>query len=127
MTTFATHAVLSTSTGRLMGDIGGVYQVMSFLLGRDAYTHELAHYGKQAAEALRHAHPELPGEDDFEHVNRENVLDVISEWEGKLGEQFDLDPSLKECLADDKDALETLAEIAPGKPVIAIVRSEKDG
>lgn len=122
MTNFPTHAVLSTCTGRLMGDIGGVYQVMSYMLGRDAYTHELAHYGKQAAEALRYAHPELPSEDNFSHVNGDNVHDVLSEWEGKLGQTFDLDSSLKECMADDRNALDVLMEMKPDADVIVIDR-----
>lgn len=123
MTHFPTHAVLSACTGKLMGDIGDLYKVMSYMLGRDAYTHELSHYGKQAAAALRHAHPELPGDADFDHVDRDNVLDVRAEWETKLGVTLDLDASLSKCLADDKTALETLNEIAPGKPVIVIGQS----
>lgn len=103
-----------------MGDIGGVYQVMSYMLGRDAFTHELAHYGKQAAAALRYAHPELPGEDDFKHVNGENVLAVRAEWEGKLGQTIDLDSSLKECMADDRNAIDVLKEMKPGAEVIVI-------
>ena len=35
---FPTHAVLSVSSGKLMGDIGGLYSVISFLIGRDAFT-----------------------------------------------------------------------------------------
>lgn len=121
MAHFPTHAVLSTCTGRLMGDIGGVYQVMSFLLGRDAYTHELAHYGKQAAEALRTAHPELPSGDDFDHVNGENYADVLALWESKLGPTVDLDASLSECLADDRNALDTLKEMKPDAVIAAVV------
>lgn len=46
---FATVDVLSTSTGILLGDIGGVYKVTSYLIGRDAFTHDLAFYGRSAA------------------------------------------------------------------------------
>lgn len=120
MAHFPTHAVLSTCTGRLMGDIGGVYQVMSYMLGRDAYTHELAHYGKQAAAALQAAHPGLPGEDDFEHVNGDNVHDVLDTWIAKLGPTIDLDASLSECLADDRDAIDVLKEMKPDAEVIVV-------
>lgn len=122
MAHFPTHAVLSTCTGRLMGDIGGVYQVMSYMLGRDAYTHELAHYGKQAAAALRYAHPELPGEDDFDYVNGDNVHAVLAEWEIKLGQTMNLDSSLNECMADDRNAIDVLKEMKPDADVIVVER-----
>ena len=41
MARFLTVDVLSTTTGRLLGKIDGVYEVVSYLVGRDVYTHEL--------------------------------------------------------------------------------------
>lgn len=117
---FETHAVLSTVTGRLMGDIGGVYKVTSFLIGRDAYTHELAFYGKRAAAALKSAMPELPTEDDFEHVNGDNYRAVLTEWEKKLGTVVDVPEHLRDCLVDERDPVSTLQEISPDKTIIAI-------
>ena len=127
MTTFPTHAVLSCSTGRLMGDIGGVYSVTSFILGRDVYTHELPYYGDAVRTALRSVHPALPGPDDFEHVNAENVRAVRSEWEQRLGgAEFELDDALRDVLADERNTLDVLREMKPSANVVAIkLQNEK--
>lgn len=39
--TFQTEQAVSAITGRLVCDIGGVYEVLSYLLGRSLWTHEL--------------------------------------------------------------------------------------
>ena len=112
---FETHGVLSASTGILMGDIGGVYAVASYLLGRSAYTHELAHYGKRIADALVICHPELPtGAPDG---TWQTVRDTfISKW----GTEMELDPALEGVLADDKNPIETLREMGFKGDVITI-------
>jgi hypothetical protein len=115
---FPAHAVLSTSTGRLLGDIGGIYAVVSFLLGRSAYTHELAYYGRRAAAALKAALPQLPTEVDAKCVNENNYRDFLREWQDKLGDEIDLPDSLSECLADDKTGRETAEEMVPGRVIL---------
>jgi len=114
VTQFATHGVLSASTGYLMGDIGDLYKVASFLLGRDAFTHELAFYGKAMSKALTDAVPGLPSESDFAHVTRDNVADILSEWERKFGASMELPDSLAGSLADGKSPVETAADIMGG-------------
>lgn len=115
MASFPTHGILSTSTGILMGDIGGVYEVVSYLLERPAFTHELAHYGRQAAEALQICHPELPATATTE--NWQEVRDsFIAEW----GETRELDPALKGLIADDKNPAETLRAMGFGGKIIGI-------
>ena len=103
-----------------MGDIAGLYQVVSFLLGRNAYTHELGYYGKQVAAAIRVAHPDLPCDEDFAHVSRKNVHDVLAEWEGKFGKTFELSDSLKDILADERDAVSTLREMRPDADITIV-------
>ena len=106
METFKTHGILSASTGVLMGDIGALYEVASYLLGRPAFTHELAHYGNAMAKALIIFHPELP--DDVDGRGWEAVRDQhIEKW----GQSMTLDPALAGVLADDKNPIETLREM----------------
>jgi hypothetical protein len=115
MAKFATHGVLSASTGILMGDIGDVYKVTSYLLGRPAYTHELAHYGKRVSEALIICHPELPNEapdGTWEKVRD----DFIAKW----GSEMELDPALDAVLADDKNPVETLRDMGFGGKIITL-------
>lgn len=117
---FATADVLGTSTGRLLGDIGGIYKVVSFLIGRDAFTHDLAFYGRQASAALKAARPDLPVREDAEHVNGDNYRDFLAGWEKKLGTEIDLPDSLRDCLADEKDAKETLTEMVGPERIIVV-------
>ena len=108
---FATADVLGTSTGHLLGDMGGIYKVTSFLIGRDAYAHDLAFYGRQASAALKAAVPALPVAEDAEHINGENYRECLAAWEKQFGPEIDLPDSLRDCLADDKHAIETAVEM----------------
>ena len=117
---FATDAVLGASTGRLLGDIGGIYKVLSFMIGRDAYTHDLAFYGRQASKALKAAVPDLPVEKDAEHVTGENYRECLATWVKQFGPEIDLPDSLRDCLADDKSAMQTLTEMVDPKKIIPI-------
>lgn len=119
---FPVHAVLGTTTGRLLGDIGGIYSVMSFLLGRDAFTHELAYYAHRAETAIRSVLPDLPGRDDAEHVNGENYKECLTAWEWQFGAEIDLPDSLSDCLADEKNAVETATEMVGPDKVIPVHR-----
>ncbi len=108
---FPTHAVLSASTGKLMGDIGGLYSVASFLLGRPAFTHELAFYGEAISKALREAEPTLPGPNEAEHVNKQTHAEALLEWQKHLGAEIDLPDGMKGILADDRNAISTLVDM----------------
>ena len=117
---FATVDVIGTSTGRLLGDIGGIYKVMSYLIGRPAYTHDLAFYGCQASAALKAAMPDLPVAEDAEHVNGGNYRECLAIWVKQFGPEIELPDSLRDCLADDKNAIETLKEMMPEEKIITI-------
>lgn len=124
MTTFATVDVLSTTTGRLLGDIGGVYRVVSYLVGRDVFTHELVTYGKRAAAAIKAAVPAVPTSEDAEHVDGDNFAAFRDSWIQKLGSEIELPDSLRECLADDRNALDTLRDLVPAEKIIVIDNSK---
>lgn len=104
--TFETHGILSATTGILMGDIGALYAVASFLLDRPAYTHDLAFYGERMRAALTIAHHDLPTE-----ATGENWQQVRDTYIGQHGATMELNPALKGVLADDKDPITTLREM----------------
>lgn len=85
---FPTHAVIGVTTGKLLGDIDGIYRVMSFMLGRPSFTHELAYYGKRAEVLIRRSLPSLPGEFAATHVNKDNFKECLAAWEREFGESF---------------------------------------
>lgn len=120
MATFPIRDVLGVTTGRLLGDIGGIYKVMSFLLGRDAYTHELAYYAERARKAIRAVRPDLPIDEDAKDVTKDNYRDHLAAWERQFGTEIDLPDSLRDCLADEKNALSTLEEMVPHDKIIVV-------
>lgn len=117
---FPTHAVLGTTTGHLLGDIGGIYKVISFLIGRPAYTHDLAYYGRRAEKAIKAALPELPGSADAEDINGDNYKEKLAAWEKRFGGEIVLPDSLRDCLVDEKSALETATEMIGPERVIPV-------
>lgn len=111
---FPTSAAISTTTGVLFGEIGGVYDVTSWLIGRDAYTHELAFYGRAAAAALRARRPELPDRAAVAHVTHENWREELARWERRLGAEVDLPDDLAGSLADNENMFTTLQKMISG-------------
>lgn len=115
---FPTHAVIGTTTGRPLGDIGGIYSVISFLIGRPAFTHEIALYGSRAAAAIKATIPDIPIEADAEHVDGGNYRYCLAGWERQFGPEIELPDSLRDCLADDKNAIQTACEMIGADRVI---------
>lgn len=94
MAELPTLGVLGLTDGRLMGDIGDIYKVVSFFIGRDAFTHELPRYGRQIAPVLTEAFPDLAedrGRDwkDFRDAAlaaHGETVTVPDEWSGSLSD-----------------------------------------
>lgn len=102
-----------------MGDIGGVYQVASYLVGRPVFTHELPRYGDQIAKALLICHPELPN--DAPDGTWQKVRDeCVAKW----GEEMELNEALDAVLADDKNPIETLREMG-FKSAVVVAATDK--
>lgn len=58
--TFKLGAVLTVSTGRLVSDVGDIYEVMGFVLGEPGImTHELAFRAEEARELILEQCPDL--------------------------------------------------------------------
>ena len=116
---FQTRGVLSASTGILMGNIGALYEVASYLLDRPAYTHELAHYAGPMQKALRACHPELP--EDAPFGTWQAVRDALI---AEHGETMELNPALKGVLADDRDPITTLRDMGFTGEIVTITLSQ---
>lgn len=117
---FPAHAVLGVTTARLLGDIGGIYSVMSFLIGRPAYTHDLVYYAARAKKAIAAVLPDLPGPREAKRVDGKNYRQYLDKWENQFGAEIELPDSLRDCLADEKSAVETATEMVGADRVTAI-------
>lgn len=57
--TFHIGAILSAITGKLLGDIGDVEKLMSFMIGEPVWTHSIPRVGDQCKPYLIEQFPEL--------------------------------------------------------------------
>ena len=88
---FPTRDVLSTITGRLMGETGGVYEVLSFMTGESVYTHQIPRICREAQPVLVAAHPELAAAiEEAKQVNPDNYLEWRGRWEARYGLAIDV-------------------------------------
>ena len=106
---FATRDVLSTITGRLMGDIGGVYEVLNWMTGESVFTHQLPRIGREATPVLVAAHPALQqAVDEAEQVTQENYQEWRQTWEGRYG----LTIAVPKFGADTHERIDPMSELA---------------
>ena len=106
---FQTRDVMSTITGRLMGDIGGVYEVLNWMTGESVYTHQLPRIGKEAVPVILAAHPTLQAAiDEAGQVNPEN----FSEWRDTWDERYGSTIAVPKFDADTHERIDPLSELA---------------
>ena len=106
---FPTADVLSTITGRLMGEIGGVYEVLNWMTGESVFTHQIPRIGREATPVVLAAHPQLAQAiEEAEQVNPENWRTWRQTWEDRYGPTISV-PKFK---ADDHERIDPLSELA---------------
>ena len=107
---FRTQDVLSTVTGRLMGDIGGVYEVLNWMTGESVYTHQIPRIGREAVPVIVAAHPDLKSAiDEAEQVTPENYREWLATWLVRYGETIAV-PRFAKSQHERIDPLSELAE-----------------
>lgn len=111
MTIFKTIDVLSCSTGRLIGNIGGVYKVLNYLTASDVYTHQIPQLMAPASAVLKQIIPDLPTKKDTAGLTGENVKAFRDRWLLQIGETVDLPEILAGCIANG-DPLVDLLQLA---------------
>ena len=105
---FPTLDVLSSATGRLMSDISGVYQVLSFASGEDVYTHQMPRVSIEFASHLKKYRPDLlPAFDESEAVTPENYKEIGADWIRRFGETIDV----LRMNADEHERIDPLSEL----------------
>ena len=106
---FPTADVLSTITGRLMGDIDGVYKVLEWMAGHPVWTHQLPRIGREAQPVLTNRQPELQRAiDEAEQVNPDNYREWLARWENRYGPTI----AVPKFSADDHDPIDPMLELA---------------
>lgn len=118
---FPTAAVLSTITGRLMCDIGGVYEVLNWMTGESVYTHQLPRISREAAPVILAAHPHLrEATREAALVNTENW----QEWRDRWVERYGAEIAVPKMGAGEHKAIDPITELhamAPNADVAVVV------
>lgn len=117
---FPTRDVLSTVTGRLMGEIGGVYEVLNWMTGESVYTHQIPRISREATPVVLNLHPELQEAiTEAEQVNPENVFAWRDTWEKRYGLTITV-PKMTIAEHERIDPVSELAEMVPPDKIIVV-------
>lgn len=121
--TFKTADVLSTITGRLMGEIGGVYEVLNWMTGESVFTHQLPRIGREATPVVVAMHPQLQQAiDEAEQVTPTNFRQWRQTWEDRYGAEI----AVPKFSADTHERIDPMSELAekvhPDKIIPIVVR-----
>jgi hypothetical protein len=109
MKEFATRDVLSTITGRLMGGIGGVYEVLNWMTGESVFTHQLPRIGREARPVVVAAHPQLAQAiEEAAQVNPDNYRTWLQTWEDRYGPTI----AVPKFTADTHERIDPMSELA---------------
>jgi hypothetical protein len=116
---FHTADVLSTITGMLMGEIGGVYAVLNWMTGEDVFTHQIPRISREAVPVIVAAHPQLQQAiDEAEQVTPENYKEWRQTWEDRYGPIIAV-PKFTSATHERIDPMSELSEkIHPDKIIV---------
>lgn len=106
---FPTADVMSTITGRLMGEIGGVYDVLNWMTDESVFTHQLPRISREALPVILAAHPELQNAiDESTTVNPDNWKVWRTLWIDRYGPTI----AVPKFDADSHESIDPLSELA---------------
>lgn len=117
---FPTEAVISAITGRLICEIGGVYEVLQFMSGGPVWTRQLGRVGKEAWPVVTAMHPALDAlVAETGKVNPDNWREWRDRWIERYGPTIAV-PRMTEAQHERIDPLSELAErVHPDRIIVA--------
>lgn len=121
---FTLGAVLSAMTGKLLTDLGEVYEILSWLTGRSIYTHEIGAAMRESHDALTDAFPDLAAI-DVSSVNPETWRDLLAGWVEAHGPTRMVAPLGWNRLAE-QSPIDTLVEMM-GEDRVIVVDASPEG
>lgn len=116
---FPTQDVISAITGYLIGDMGGVYQVLNWMTDSSVYTHQIPRISREAWPAVLALHPHLAVlEAEASQVTPDNVLTWRDAWIDRYGPEIAV-PRLTDAQHERIDPLSELVEtVHPSRIVV---------
>jgi len=116
---FPVASVLSVVTGRLLCEIGGVYEILNWMTGQSLFTHQLPRVSAEATPVIVAALPGLQTAiDEADQVSTENWPQWLATWTARYGAKVAV-PQLTIEQHERIDPLSELAEkVHPSKVVV---------
>jgi hypothetical protein len=116
---FNTNDILSVVTGRLMGDIGGVYEVLNWMTGENLFTHQLPRVRQEGAPVIVARHPHLQEAiEESAEVTPDNWKTWLSTWTDRYGPQIAV-PTMNNEQHERIDPMSEAAEyFAPSQTIV---------
>lgn len=106
---FPTADVLGAVTGRLLGKIGGIYEVLQWMTGGPVWTHQLPRIGREAAPVLIVRHPEIAVAcEEACQITPDNYMEWLARWEDRYGHEI----SVPQFTPDQHERIDPLSELA---------------
>ena len=125
---FPTPAVMSTVTGVLISDIGGVYEVLNWMTGESVFTHQIPRISREAVPVLLETLPALQQAiAEAEQITPENYEHWRDLWIDRYGPEIAV-PKMTSGQHERIDPLSELAQhVHPDRIVVLDVDKEGGG
>jgi len=119
---FGLGAILTVTTDRMLAhDIGDIYELLNFMTGDNLFTHQLPRAAGECKPALLEQHPLLADIAVPDLPDPDAYMAYLAGLEGTYGAELAVTP-----LPDDAhthiNALTELADMMPGKHIIAVIK-----
>ena len=113
--TFDLADFISASTGYLVSDMSGVYDVLNFVTGDDLYTHQLPRACDEFKAVFFKENPQYaPILEESTTVDTENWAEKLADWKARFGDTITLTP-LKKGQHEEKNPIIEMLEMMGDK------------
>jgi hypothetical protein len=123
--TFDLGTVLTVTTGRMLTDMGSLYEILNFMTGESLMTHQLPRASEACEEPLLAQFPKLAEVQVPEKFTGDDLAQVVADWvadqEKIYGSTFEVEPLES---FEHKNPLTELAEMTD-KPIIVVGAEDK--
>lgn len=118
---FPTLDVLGATSGFLLADMGGIYQVLNFMTGQDLFTHQLPRAIESAREAYIYYNPAMvPFFTEIKEMTQDQILAARDFWLMKYGPTLDV-PLIAPDKYEAKDPISELIDMRGGESTAIVI------
>ncbi|AFU88214.1 hypothetical protein CcrColossus_gp344 [Caulobacter phage CcrColossus] len=118
---FPTLDVLGATSGYLLADMGGIYEVLNFMTDSDLFTHQLPRAMEPAREAFIRYNPAMvPFFAEIKEMTQEQILAARDVWVMKYGPTLDV-PRIPSHKYEAMDPISELVAMRGGADTVEVI------